>query len=117
MITVVSERNAPIYSSFSLKTDAFPTNGLARIQFEGPWCKPGVPLAAAYKHTHWVGSLVENDTTPWIFDVNSGWTTYGTWRDMTMPDLTSDIKRATGKWHVTHRWQLVFQSDLNRKAP
>lgn len=32
-------------------------HGINRIQFEGPWLKPGVPAAAAYAHTHWVARM------------------------------------------------------------
>lgn len=116
---VIAERPQPITLQ---KYETFPIYGLARIQFEGRWMNPGVPIQARYRHTHWVGSmahptihreLVPSQTTGksslftlYIFDVNSGWTDYAAWRDQTMPGLTSDTKGATGGWHCTHRLQL-----------
>src|SRR3954464_10333110 len=31
--------------------------GLVRIQWEGPWTKPGVNPKWAYRQTHWIGSM------------------------------------------------------------
>lgn len=105
---MVNERNKPIYPVHSqLRTETFPPYGLVRIQFEGPWLKPEVPIKARYCFTHWVGAMVfENQL--YIFDVNSGWTSYGTWRDETMVALCASVKRCTGGWHCTHRWQLAL---------
>lgn len=87
----------------------FPVYGLARIQFEGPWLNPGVPKVASYAYTHWVGAMLDGASVRalYIFDVNCGWRPYWEWRDKTMPELTKSYKRATGGWHVTHRWQLL----------
>lgn len=82
-----------------------PRYGLARIQWEGPWLKPGVPPAAAYYHTHWIGSI-RDDTGEHFFDCNNGWSGYCRWIEEVVTPITSKIKRATGGWHPTHCWEL-----------
>lgn len=83
----------------------WPNYGLVRIQWEGPWLKPGVPAAAAYYHTHWVGAITGPDGTM-IFDCNGGWFTPAQWEIDVVKVITAETKRATGGWHPTHRWEL-----------
>jgi hypothetical protein len=88
--------------------ECFPSWGLLRVQWEGPWTQPGVPIAARYRHTHWVGaSRRASDGSRGIFDCNqmdngSGWTTLENWREVTAPWIISHISRASGLWHITH---------------
>lgn len=56
-----------------------PNVGVALIQLEGPWTKPGVPAVASLCYTHWIGCYGD-----YIFDLNIGdwlerneWTTSG----------------------------------------
>ena len=86
----------------------WPEYGLMRIQWEGPWLEPGVPPAAAYKHTHWIGCITGSEGFPgsMIFDFNTGWETPESWEAGVVKDITGQTKRATGGWHPTHRWEL-----------
>jgi len=90
---------------------AWPEFGLARIQWEGPWTKPGVPMVARYRHTHWVGSM-QIFGEAGVFDVNclnngSGWVSLQEWATILVPWLLKQCSpRATGGWHITHSVEL-----------
>ena len=82
----------------------WPLNGLAFVQWEGPWTRPGVPIGAAYRHTHWVGVRSRNgagtDLPPAVYDVNAdGWLTRPEWEAEIVSDLLAANRGATG-WHV-----------------
>lgn len=84
----------------------WPTYGLARIQWEGPWTAPGVPMRARYRYTHWVGSRTPSGAHG-VFDVNAlgngtGWASFDDWQTILVPYITSHIPRADGRWHITH---------------
>jgi hypothetical protein len=48
--------------------------GLLFVQWGGPWLKPGVPIGAAYRNTHWIA--VDG---AWVYDVNASHTAHGGW--------------------------------------
>ena len=84
----------------------WPTHGLARIQWEGPWTAPGVPARAAYRYTHWVGAHRDQSEVD-IFDINcmnvGGWVSLWDWTDLLVPWLLREVApRANGRWHLTH---------------
>lgn len=84
----------------------WPRLGLLRIQWEGPWMKPGVPFGARYRQTHWVGAA-QGPTGRGVWDINcldngSGWVSLEDWERLVVPAITSTIKRADGKWSITH---------------
>lgn len=79
-----------------------PQNALIRVQWDGPWTKPGVPMAARYRKTHWVVARSQ-----WIFDINAihigGWITYSDWRNDLVPWLIREaVPRSNGLWFPTH---------------
>ena len=80
--------------------------GIVRIQFGGPWLKPGVPPAAAYQHTHWIACLKENGCS-WVYDINGGWMSRERWTSEVIPLLVADNRRRDGTWFPTHRWEVV----------
>jgi hypothetical protein len=96
-----------------------PTHGLIRVQWEGPWTDPGVPLRVRYRHTHWIGiknplhasmlDQVHRDAR--IFDVNAmrsgGWISYADWVAKLVPWLLDVcVPKANGRFHFTHYVQV-----------
>jgi len=84
----------------------WPCFGLSRIQWEGPWTEPGVPIQARYRKTHWVGVMRANRGVG-IWDINamnngSGWCSLEDWTRVLVPAITAQYKRASGAWHITH---------------
>ena len=84
--------------------ERFPTHGLVRVQWEGPWTVPGSNPRWAYGRTHWVASHANGPGAMWIFDINAGWTPSDYWAAIVVPSLTIGYARATGQWWATHRW-------------
>lgn len=85
----------------------WPDFGLARIQWEGPWTEPGVPMAARYRETHWVGAQKHpSKDERAIFDVNAmsvgGVITLESWAATLVPHILQVNRRANGRWHITH---------------
>lgn len=110
-----SGRRWTVSNRMALRDPHWPTYGLARIQWEGPWTMPGASPRWAYTHTHWVGVSQGKGSRGQhlidIFDVNTvsnggpledGWGPLEWWTKDVVPLLTRDIKRATGGWHITH---------------
>jgi hypothetical protein len=83
----------------------WPQFGLARIQWGGRWTKPGVPLAARYRQTHWVGACRVADSVG-IFDVNclnsGGWVGFEDWQRVIVPHLLEGYPGSDGTWWITH---------------
>lgn len=86
---------------------AWPVWGLVRVQWEGPWTRPGVPYRVRYRHTHWIGAAISYGGRG-VFDINcinngSGWVSFADWRDVVVPWLLGETEpKASGAWHVTH---------------
>lgn len=101
------------YRGGDLGRQNWPLYGLARIQWEGPWTKSGVPARAAYRHTHWVGVNSRNPKNVGIFDVNAlgngtGWCFVGDWISEIVPWILKErVPRANGCWHITHAVEIA----------
>jgi hypothetical protein len=88
-----------------------PNFGLVRVQWDGPWCKPGVPMAARYGHTHWIATVNHLPTYSCaVFDINatcSGWIPWVEWAARLVPWLLKQTQpRATGEWWATQCWEI-----------
>jgi hypothetical protein len=85
----------------------WPNYGLARIQWTGPWTKPGVPPRVAYRHTHWVGGCRDGAAIG-VFDINAmsngnGWCALDDWSRLLVPWLLEEcVPKADGGWFITH---------------
>lgn len=99
------------WSSFQVARESrtsWPLWGLCRIQWEGPWTLPGVPMRARYRYTHWVGAATDQQRGVGVFDVNvlangSGWCSLADWSAHVAPELAKGHgRRATGGWYITH---------------
>lgn len=85
----------------------FPTHGLARIQWTGPWTAPGSNPKWAYRQTHWVASW-HHDHAITIFDVNGGIRPLQDWKREIVPLILEQcVPRNDGGWYVTHSWEVL----------
>lgn len=78
---------------------------LVRIQWTGPWTKPGALQKWAYRQTHWVATWQER-SVPLVFDCNAGIRGLDGWEMDIVPMLTSQYSRADGGWFPTHIWKV-----------
>lgn len=89
-----------------------PDYGLVRVQWEGPWTRPGAHWTERLRHTHWIGCCL-GSTGYGIFDVNcmnngSGWASRENWESVIVPFLIRETApaEASGSWHITHTVQI-----------
>lgn len=95
----------------------WPTYGLGFVQWHGPWLAPGVPVGAAYRHTHWIGIVDAPPMGTLVYDINA-WDThrqqYGDWLPLKwwekelVPAITAEVPRATGDWHIRWSCQVIL---------
>ena len=83
-------------------------HGLVRVQFGGPWTRPGVPMRVRYRKTHWVAARRQSTD---IFDINAmctgGWMPFGEWANKLIPWLIDQCHpKADGTWWATHAIEL-----------
>jgi hypothetical protein len=99
----------------------WPRFGLVRVQWEGPWTAPGVPIRVRYRHTHWIAvdSTIEGEE-PNVFDVNcmcvGGWVPLSEWTASVVPWLLKQCEpKASGAWHLTHVIEVDAPADARKK--
>ena len=90
-------------------------NGLVRVQWGGPWTKPGVPMRVRYRHTHWI-AVREDGNIQSVFDINSmgfgdgdpGWCSADGWASNIAPYILNGCEpKADGSWWPTHGIEVV----------
>jgi len=96
---------------WQLVKEGMPSNGLVRIQWEGPWTDPGVPRRKRYRHSHWIATRKVNGGLH-AFDINcvtiGGWVPFHFWRETVVPWLLDIVEPgAYGTWHPTHRLEIL----------
>jgi hypothetical protein len=88
----------------------WPRFGVARIQWDGPWIGPGVPMQARYRHSHWVATMESFDDRSvrvpgrGIYDINcpSHFCAFDDWKTTLVPYILRQYEpKANGGWWVT----------------
>ena len=77
---------------------------LVRVQWTGPWCKPGANPKWAYRQTHWIATWAEQ-VGVFVFDCNGGIRSFDSWQKEIVPALVATYPRADGGWFPTHVWR------------
>jgi len=100
-----------VYESADEGNHTYPDFGLVRLQWGGPWTRPGVPIRARYRHTHWVAVRPSKGSAIEVFDVNAmcvgGWMSYEEWSLQLVPWLIRETTpKGDGTWWPTHCWEL-----------
>lgn len=84
---------------------AWPSHGIALIQFGGSHMKPGVPAVARGEHTHWVACHQFHPRAGKlrIYDLNfeERWLELEEWERLFVPVFVADNKRRDGSWWLT----------------
>jgi hypothetical protein len=82
------------------------------LKWGGPWCDEGVPMAARYRHTHWVAFWNTATSHQFVFDVNAmcvgGWLHFAEWHTQLAPWLIKECElKGDGKFWPTHTLELA----------
>lgn len=81
--------------------------GINRIQWEGSWLNPGVPVAAAYAHTHWVAHF--DGQVLCAMASSAAWISIEEWR--------GHLESLGKLWYVTHHYMLAMPVDRQGSRP
>ena len=85
----------------------WPSFGLVRIQWHGPWMDAGVHYGARYRKSHWIGAMRSQANGVGIFDCNAlangtGWCGLKNWEEVIVPFILESYPKANGLWSITH---------------
>jgi hypothetical protein len=95
-----------------LRRRAFPSRGLALIQWLGPWTQKDFFSRWSLPHTHWVA--VEG---PWVFDHTAEkWQRLQDWAESVAKEFVSEIPRATG-WAVKYGVEVKAKAEVALSPP
>ncbi len=89
---------------------------LVRVQWAGPWTRPGANPRWAYAHTHWITTWTDRGVAL-VFDVNAGAQYVDDWVRETVPAMLATHPRADGGWYPTHVWRLRGVSRMVAGGP
>lgn len=81
--------------------------GLVRIQWGGPWIINGRPARWAATNTHWVATWRSAGSWLYVFDINGGLMLVDQWESEVASRIIASIKRADGKWTISHSWEVA----------
>jgi hypothetical protein len=82
----------------------WPSYGMARIQWAGPWTEPGVPLFARARHSHWVATvMLVGREDRGVYDCNDPhWTLFEDWEQIIVPHIIKECEpEGNGSWWLT----------------
>ncbi len=103
------------------KTESESIYGLKFVQIDGPWCGKDVPIAAAYKATHWIATATIFDHAPfsehqhYVYDVNADrWLSKDQWEKRIMPLIVAINAKATG-WFIRTRIEVSQREPQKEK--
>jgi hypothetical protein len=86
---------------------AFPSRGLALIQWLGPWTERNFFSRWSLPHTHWIA--VDGQ---WVFDHTAEkWLRLRDWAPTVAKDFISEIPRATG-WAVKYGIEVKMENEI-----
>ena len=96
-------------ASYILGLNNINSGSILRIQWEGSWMNPGVPIGAQYQRTHYIackdGTIMDPAFDPAVsLRVED-------WLQVVTNDIVPAIKGSTG-YHFTHAW-IITPSPLS----
>lgn len=89
----------------------WPSRGIIRVQWGGPWMDEKAHWTEKLWHSHWISCINESkpgeDLEIWVCDINctilGGWVSYEQWALAVVPWLLENLEqKSDGTWFITH---------------